>query len=131
LQRNEILSAVHIPAGVMDAASAFAKLGARRYLVISIVMAAVVLPRDAQGCIRDARVAVGAASAVACRLPGLERALAGLPAGKRPSALIEIEHLAPLSPIDDVRATARYRRDAARAVIAEALDRAAGLAVDV
>ncbi|MFM7523957.1 MAG: hypothetical protein ACKO4M_07305 [Betaproteobacteria bacterium] len=36
-----------------------------------------------------------------------------------------VRHLAPLSPIDDVRAAAAYRLEAALAVTGEALDRAA------
>jgi CO/xanthine dehydrogenase FAD-binding subunit len=36
---------------------------------------------------------------------------------------VEVSHLAALSPIDDVRATASYRGDAARTLIARALER--------
>ena len=74
-------------------------------------------------------MAVGAASPVAQRLPELEAALRGLAPGERPSARVEPRHLAGLSPIDDVRATAAYRLEAALAVVGEALDRAAGVAV--
>ena len=45
---DEILAAVLVPRRVEDAASAFLKLGARRYLVISISMVAVVLQSDLQ-----------------------------------------------------------------------------------
>ena len=44
--------------------SAFFKLGARRYLVISIVIVAVALD-VVEGIVRDARIAVGACSPVA------------------------------------------------------------------
>lgn len=125
LRSGEILSAVILPRTCDAAGSAFVKLGARRYLVISIVMAAAVLPRDEKGRLTDARVAVGAASAVARRLPELEAALEGL-SGERPSSRLKAEHLAGLSPIDDVRATAAYRTDAALTVVAHALDQAAG-----
>src|ERR1700685_3456225 len=40
---DELLTAVLVPRGVEDAASAFLKLGARRYLVISISMVATLL----------------------------------------------------------------------------------------
>ncbi len=49
-----------------------------------------------------------------------------LPLGKAPSTALRHEHIAPLTPIDDVRASAAYRRDAAYALIAEALDLAGG-----
>ena len=73
-----------------------------------------------------AAVAVGAASPVARRLAELEDELHGLEAGTKPSALVAPRHLAALSPIDDVRATAFYRHEAALTVVGEALDRAAG-----
>lgn len=123
---DEILSAVIVPVPAPSSRSSFVKLGARRYLVISILMAAALVERDAEGRIARAAVAVGAASPVAQRLPALEEALRGLDAGKLPSAVLRPDHLAELSPITDVRATAGYRLSAAMDVVAEALDRAAG-----
>ena len=128
LQAGEIVTAVIVPKPSGAARSAFVKLGARRYLVISILMAAAVVERGDDGLIRRAAVAVGAASPVAQRLAGLEQALIGLAPGNRPSALVAPHHLAGLSPIDDVRATAGYRLEAALVVVGEALDRAAGVA---
>ncbi|MFN4141470.1 FAD binding domain-containing protein [Aestuariivirga sp.] len=127
LQRGEIVTAVIVPKPAASACSAFVKLGARRYLVISILMAAAVIEKDAQGRIARAAVAVGAASPVAQRLVDLERALEGLEGGRKPSSLVAPHHLAGLSPIDDVRATAQYRLEAAIAVVGEALDSAAGV----
>ena len=40
LQPNEMVTAIHVPKASTAGASAFEKLGARRYLVISIAMAA-------------------------------------------------------------------------------------------
>ncbi len=121
---HEILSAILVPK-LDNATASFVKLGARRYLVISIVMVAAVLQRDGRGRIVDARVAVGAASAVAQRLPELERGLVGQTV---PSAIVAARHIAALSPVDDVRATASYRNDAALHLIARTLNQAAGLA---
>jgi len=126
LRPGEIVTAVLVPSPAPAARSAFVKLGARRYLVISILMAAAVVEKDAQGRIARAAVAVGAASPVAQRLPELESDLRGL-AGK-PSAIVAARHLAGLSPIDDVRASATYRLEAARSAVGEALDLAAGFA---
>ena len=94
-----------------EARSAFLKLGARRYLVISIAMAAATL-EIADGRVAAARIAVGACSPVAQRLPALEAALVGAPLDPRLADRVEAAHLAPLSPIDDVRGSAAYRRDA-------------------
>lgn len=116
---DEIVTAITIPRPARAARSAFLKLGARRYLVISIVMVAAVAEFAADGTIAEARVAVGACSAAAMRLSALEAALVG----HRPdAALVRPEHLAPLAPIDDVRATASYRRDAALTLVRRAVE---------
>jgi CO/xanthine dehydrogenase FAD-binding subunit len=119
---GEILSAVWIPRKVESAASCFLKLGARRYLVISISMVAAVLQADAAGQIADARVAVGSCSASAKRLRDLEAELVGRPLGAGVGDTIRSEHLSPLSPITDVRATAEYRRDASLTLVRRALE---------
>jgi CO/xanthine dehydrogenase FAD-binding subunit len=113
---GELMVAVHVPAPAHDARSAFRKLGARRYLVISIAMAAATLEVEA-GRIAAARIAVGACSAVAQRLPLLEAALSGAALDQRLDNRVEAAHLAPLAPIDDVRGSAAYRRDAAVTVL--------------
>lgn len=121
---DEILTAVILPHPAPGARGAFAKLGARRYLVISIVMAAATIARNPDGRIGTARVAVGAASAVAVRLPALEAALRALPPGIAPLGALRPEHLAPLAPIDDVRATASYRTDAALDLVGRVIEEA-------
>jgi CO/xanthine dehydrogenase FAD-binding subunit len=121
---DELLTAILIPV-VHDAArSAFVKLGARRYLVISIVMVAANILRAPDGRIVHARVAVGSASAVATRLADLEAALIAATPHAPAASLVTEAHLAPLAPIDDVRASAAYRRDAALTLVRRALTEA-------
>ncbi|HUM05815.1 MAG TPA: xanthine dehydrogenase family protein subunit M [Terriglobales bacterium] len=122
---DELLTAVWVPRTLENAASSFLKLGARRYLVISISMVAAIVLLDS-GRIVAARVAVGSCSAVARRLTALEHALAGAPARGQLSALVTPAHLAPLSPIDDVRATAAYRFDASLTLVRRALGACVG-----
>jgi len=123
---DEILSAVLVPRTLESARSAFLKLGARRYLVISISMTAAMVQPDAAGCVAEARIAVGSCSATAQRLRDLERDLVGLPAKPGLGAHVRTEHLAPLSPIDDVRATAEYRWDASLTLVRRALEACVG-----
>jgi CO/xanthine dehydrogenase FAD-binding subunit len=123
---DEILANVIVPRTIDDAASAFRKLGARRYLVISIVMVAAVVKTDNAGRVTDARIAVGSCSAVARRLTLLERALVGVLARNGLGATTLAEHLAQLSPIDDVRATATYRNDAALTLVGRVLEACVG-----
>jgi CO/xanthine dehydrogenase FAD-binding subunit len=112
LSPGELAVAIHVPKPATFARSSFLKIGARRYLVISIVMAAATL-EIAHDRVRAARVAVGACSAVAQRLPMLEAALSGASIDARLAARVEPAHLAPLTPLDDVRGSAAYRLDAA------------------
>ncbi|WP_018425710.1 xanthine dehydrogenase family protein subunit M [Hoeflea sp. 108] len=118
--RNELVTAVRIPKAATAGRSAFVKLGARRYLVISIAMAAARLALDGNGRIAQAAIAVGACSAVAQRLRKLEAALVDQPAGAvtEIAASISFDELAP---IDDVRGSAGYRREAAREIVIRAL----------
>jgi N-methylhydantoinase B len=123
LAPGEIATAVIVPKAAPDARARFEKLGARAYLVISIVMVAAVV-EAAAGRIARARIAIGACSAVAQRLPGLEAALLGLPLAAA-ATVPTSGHLAGLAPIDDVRATAAYRRQAALVLLRRALAPAA------
>ncbi len=113
---DELVLGLRIPAA--DARSCFLKLGARAYLVISIAMVSAAAAFAGDGRIVRARVAVGACSPVAARLPALEAALTG----QFPDpALVRPEHLAPLAPIDDIRASAAYRRHAALELVRRAV----------
>jgi CO/xanthine dehydrogenase FAD-binding subunit len=123
---DEILTNILIPRTLGDSASTFLKLGARRYLVISIVMVAAIIKKDDRGRVAEARVAVGSCSAVARRLTALEHSLVGAPAQSGLGPAVLPEHLAELSPIDDVRATAIYRNDAALTLVRRALDACGG-----
>jgi xanthine dehydrogenase small subunit len=118
LAPREIVTALHVPR--LDLARGrFEKLGARRYLVISIVMAAAVIAMEGDR-VAEARIAIGACSPVARRLPGLEGALVGLRMRDAPYVPVAA-HLAPLAPIDDIRATAAYRTDAALVLLRDLL----------
>jgi CO/xanthine dehydrogenase FAD-binding subunit len=121
-REDEILSEVTVPRRLENSASAFLKLGTRRYLVISIAMVAANLVMDERGQISEALLAVGACSASALRLRGLEQFLRGIAARPGIGRLVKQEHLAELSPIDDVRAAAAYRRDAALVLAQRALE---------
>jgi CO/xanthine dehydrogenase FAD-binding subunit len=119
---GELLTAIRVPKPrAARAAGHFIKLGARRYLVISIVMVAAAIECDDVGRVTRAGVAVGACSEVARRLPELETALLGRAADATLGDHVTPRHLAALTPIDDVRASAEYRGDAALTVVRRAL----------
>lgn len=116
LKPDEMMVALHVPSENATGRSSFVKLGSRRYLVISIAMVAA---RLADG---EAAVAVGSCSVVARRMAGLEQALAGRDPAEPWEKCVTPEHFADLTPIDDVRASAGYRRDAARTCTIRALE---------
>ena len=118
---NELVTGVVFPKPSHEARSTFLKLGARKYLVISIVMVAAILEQANDGRITAARIAVGSCSEVARRLHDLEAALIGKPLANGLPELVVAEHLSALAPIDDVRGTAAYRMDAALSLVRRAL----------
>jgi CO/xanthine dehydrogenase FAD-binding subunit len=119
---DEILTSIQIPRRLENSTSAFLKLGARRYLVISIAMVAANVLVDGSGRIEAALVAVGSCSVKAQRLRNLEGELRGTFLRPGIGKALSANHLAPLSPIDDVRGTAAYRREAAQVLVARALE---------
>jgi CO/xanthine dehydrogenase FAD-binding subunit len=129
LAPDELVTAVLVPPARDGARSMFAKLGSRAYLVISIVSVAAVL-EVSDGTVSGARIAVGACSPVPVRLHALEAALVGAGAGPGDGATlaarVTAEHLSGLSPIDDVRAPAAYRLDAALTLVRRAVSELCG-----
>ena len=122
LAQDELVTAIVVPKGADTMGAAFEKLGSRKYLVISITMTAAMVSLLADGAINEARVAVGACSAVAQRLPELEDSLVG----QRPEDIqIDPSFLSPLSPIDDVRGSREFRLDVVAEQCVRALRRAA------
>ncbi len=118
---DELATAILVPPRSARARSKFAKLGARRYLVISIAMAAVALDTGEDGRVEYAGVAVGACSPVARRVSALEARLIGRALNAELADLVHPADLGGLSPISDVRGTAEYRREAALTLIRRAL----------
>jgi CO/xanthine dehydrogenase FAD-binding subunit len=124
LQAGEMVTAIRIPKASVTGSSSFLKLGARRYLVISIAMAAARVVVAENGRIEKAAIAIGACSAVAQRLVGLEQSLVGLKPGHDIRRAVEAADLSALSPIDDVRGSADYRLTAAREIVQRSLEAA-------
>ena len=120
---DEILTSIFVPHPPKDMRSVFSKLGSRSYLVISICMTAVNIVLDNEGQVCDLRVAVGACSPVAQRLSGLEEEAIGQ---HWRDIKVREDHLAQLSPIDDVRASAVYRRAAVQEQIQRSVLEVAG-----
>ena len=118
---DELVVAICVPPRSANARSVFLKLGGRRYLTISMTMVAIVIDADASGTVTYAAAAVGSCAVVARRLPALETRLVGARMDDALDLLVGPSDLAPLVPIDDLRATADYRRDATLTLLRRAL----------
>ena len=121
LRAGELLTAVRLPAPPGACGSAARKLGVRRAYEIAIVSAAAWVALDGER-VREARVAFGSAAPVPLRVDDL-----GL-TGRAPdeAALREAARAAAAQtrPIDDFRASAAYRRQAAEVLAFRVLERA-------
>ncbi|MFD2054142.1 FAD binding domain-containing protein [Mesorhizobium calcicola] len=120
LLTGEMVTAIRVPKHAAQGTSAFVKLGARRYLVISIAMVAARLVVE-NDIVMEAAVAAGSCSVVARRLAGVEAALRGLPASEALANAVLAAPMDELSPIADVRGSAEYRLDAVREIVARAV----------
>jgi len=122
LRPGELIRSVEVPARGSNGAvrEGFVKVGPRWEQIISVASLAHRVELAADGSIRQARLAVGSVAPTPLRARAAERFLAG----KRPTAAVREEGArrlqADISPIDDVRAPAWYRR----LVTAVLLDRA-------
>jgi len=117
LRDDELMSAVLVPTPAARGRAGFFKLGARKYLIISIATAAVRVV-EANGRIEDIAIAVGSCSPVAVRLSTLEAALTGRKIDADLIAVVTEPSMAShLSPIDDIRASAEYRRSGALEIV--------------
>jgi CO/xanthine dehydrogenase FAD-binding subunit len=118
---DELVTAILVPAPSESARSTFLKLGSRAYLVISIASVAAVIDVDADGRIAAPRIVVGACSEVPMRIDAAEARLVGQVASPSLAGAIEPGDVAGLTPIDDVRGTATYRRDVALTLVRRAV----------
>ena len=121
LQNNEILSAILIPKEAEIGRSSFLKLGARRYLVISIAMIACKLNLE-KDIISDIAISVGSCSAVAKRIKSLENLLIGKSIKDELTTIIlNYNYKNYLSPINDIRGTNTYRLKASKVLVKDTI----------
>ncbi len=121
LAPGEIICQVRFAPLPSGTRSLFTRLGNRQGMVISVVSAAVVLQVDSDNTVSDVRIALGAVAPTAIRCTAAEELLRGqiMDAG-RLEAAAEVAVQAS-RPIDDVRASARYRRHVVRILVRRAL----------
>ena len=106
---DELLTAVDVPEPAPGVGSAYVRLEYRRQMEIAVVGATcLVVLEDDQ--VVDARIAITALAPTVRRVPGSESALTGSDGGRQAAAAAAEAAARASAPIDDVRASADYRR---------------------
>ncbi|WP_426245013.1 FAD binding domain-containing protein [Nocardioides sp. LHG3406-4] len=127
---GELLVALRLPGVGGDQRSAYRRMELRRSVDIAIVSASAWF-QVVDGRVAEARVAIGAVNAVATRVPDAEEALTGVDVSDRSAVATAIAEAASSCrqasrPIDDTRASARYRAAMVEVIsqrtMAEAID---------
>ena len=121
---DELLKEIRVPQA--GGKAAFIKLGKRKAQILSVISAAVRLDQEGEAC-KDARIALGSVAPTVIRCPQAEALLKG--SRITPDLLCQAAEAAigACSPIDDVRATAWYRKEAGKGIVRQTLFAAAGL----
>lgn len=120
LRPGELVSGITIPRDPRRRAI-YAKLGLRKAQAISVVHLGVSVWLNAQGVVTDARIAIGSVAPTIIRATQAEAALVGQTLA--PSAIEAAASAAgaEISPIDDARAPAEYRRQTTTVLVRRCL----------
>ena len=123
----ELLTRVTVPRPADGSGSAYIRLEYRRAMEIAVVGAAALVTIEG-GAIREARIALTAVAPTIVRAPEAEAVLRGVPVSRDAFGAAGRAAAAAARPIDDVRASADYRRAMLAVVVARVLAAAAARA---
>jgi len=113
LGAGEIILAVFVPPPPPGCLQHFEKVGRRDALAIAVASLAALIARDAAGRVTEARLAVGSLAPTVLRCREGEAFLLGRRLDRETLRALGQGIREVISPIDDVRATAAYRRQVA------------------
>jgi len=117
LRPGELLAAFRLPPPPPGSRQAFRKVGTRAAQAISKVVVAALGRVDEGGRFDLFRLAAGSVAPTPVRLAAVEEAVSGRPADEETAALAGRLAAGSVTPIDDVRSTADYRRFALERVV--------------
>jgi xanthine dehydrogenase small subunit len=117
LAADELIVAAHLKLPDARTRTAWRKVGTRRAQSISKVMGAAAITLDGDTVV-SARVALGAVADRPIRVAAVEDAVRGQRLGPDTAEVARSALRAAITPIDDVRSTASYRREVAENLVA-------------
>ena len=123
LQSGELLTSIIIPKEKENGFSSFKKIGARKYLVISISMVACYMC-VINNKIKDIAISVGSCSEVAKRIFSIERQIIKKNINENIFNGVDFGKLKEISPITDIRSTQTYRLKASHSLIKDVINEA-------
>jgi len=124
LAPDELIRSISLPRRFSGYFSHARKVGARNAQAISKVCLAG-LGQIAGGAIRDVRLALGSVAPVPLRLSETEHMLVGKQIEPSLMEIVKKRVTQEISPIDDIRSTARYRTAVAANLVAECMEKLA------
>lgn len=119
---DELLTRIRLPRNTRGAFQYFRKVGTRKAQAISKVCFAG-LARIDQGHIEDVRIALGSVAPIVIRCVETENALRGRSTGAENTQAASAAMSQEISPIDDIRSTAKYRLQVAQNLLADFLSK--------
>lgn len=124
LQANELITAIEF---TPNSQSAFYKISLRNAMAISVATAACAVKYGRDGLVRECSIALGSVAPKPVRAYAAESFLIGqkLEAATLAKALVELDR--DISPIDDIRSTAEYRREVSPVIVKRVLEKACGI----
>jgi CO/xanthine dehydrogenase FAD-binding subunit len=122
LKKGELVEKIILPLRKESYKGAWVKVGKRKALVISSISLALNLILDEDNNVKESRICIGSAAPVPLRVNKAEKALNNTNLDdidiNKVSKIVSDE----ISPIDDIRGTAKYRRKVAYNITKSALD---------
>lgn len=121
LAADELIARIHLPRRARTWRQFYRKVGTRRAQAISKVCIASAIDLGPDGVVRDLRLAFGSVAPVPIRARTTEERLRGRRLDQDALRDAQDALAMDITPIDDLRSTARYRQAIARRLLAEAL----------
>jgi CO/xanthine dehydrogenase FAD-binding subunit len=122
LHKREIITRILVPTMDSFPCQTFEKIGLRRSLAVAVTSFAGMMRLSADGVVEEARFAWGSVGPTVVRLSGLEADLAGSRLDRKTIRKAAEIVRRGVSPIDDIRATADYRRSVAANLLVRFLE---------